>query len=175
MSRQSSPTNSSPSTTQPPATTSSAPARSSSMQRPVRKKSLRLSNQSINIPIPPSLLESPYLKSPESIFQRAATSPRHPSKEDEQWLQDTVPLPANAREECEERPRSMEVPRREALRGEQSRGRTTESRSMSHHATPSPPLRWHHSITLSPAVWIGPAKTRSKPTVTEQGYFAGAT
>lgn len=152
--------------------TSSAPGclSLSSTQRPLpsRRKSLRLSNQPINIPIPPSLLESPYLNSPESIFQRAVTSLRHPSKEDEQWLQDTIPLSTDTTEGVQ-RPKSMELPRVEALRDEHPRSRSSEQRSMSHHPTPSPPLPWRHPITPTTPVWLG----HSAPT-TKQGYFTAA-
>lgn len=177
MSSQSTSMNSSTSQSQ-PSNQNSAPSsfpgclsRSSSKHRPTRRRSLRLSNQPIHIPIPPSLLESPYLNSPESIFQRAVTSPRHPSKEDEQWLQDTVPLSVDGREEGERRPRSMELPLGEAVRGEHPRGRPTEKRSMSPHPTPSPPVRWRHPIFPPPAGWIGQATIRSAPIMTEQGYF----
>ncbi|TFK72525.1 hypothetical protein BDN72DRAFT_836092 [Pluteus cervinus] len=63
-----------------------------------RKKSLCLPNQPLHVPVPPSLLQSPYLNSPQSIFQRAASAPRLPSEEDEEWLQDTVPLSSEIRE-----------------------------------------------------------------------------
>ncbi|KAF8633701.1 hypothetical protein AX17_004359 [Amanita inopinata Kibby_2008] len=56
--------------------------------------SLKLPTRATHIPIPPSLLTSPYLNSPESIFQRDISTPL-PSEEDEQWLQDTVPLSAS--------------------------------------------------------------------------------
>ncbi|KAJ7940854.1 hypothetical protein B0H13DRAFT_34871 [Mycena leptocephala] len=56
----------------------------------LRKKSLRIPTQpQLKAPIPPSLLQSPHLNSPQSIFRRAM-SPRVPSVDDE-WLQDTVP------------------------------------------------------------------------------------
>jgi len=139
----------------------------SSTQRPLRRKSLRLADQPINIPIPPSLLESPYFNSPESIFQRAVTSLRHPSKEDEQWLQDTIPLATDTREGGEQRPKSTELPRVEASRDEHPRGRNSEQRSM------SPSLR-RHPITPTPPVWLGQAKTRSAATMTKQGYFTAA-
>ena len=45
-----------------------------------------------DVPIPPSLLHSPYLHSPQSIFRRSAASFRYPSQEDDEWLRDTVPL-----------------------------------------------------------------------------------
>ncbi|KAJ6623419.1 hypothetical protein B0H10DRAFT_2009634 [Mycena sp. CBHHK59/15] len=57
----------------------------------VRKKSLRIPNQPLKAPIPPSLLQSPHLNSPQSIFRRAVYVPCGPSDEDERWLQDTVP------------------------------------------------------------------------------------
>ncbi|KAJ7098122.1 hypothetical protein B0H15DRAFT_644957 [Mycena belliarum] len=55
----------------------------------VRRKSLRIPSQPVQAPIPPSLLQSPHLNSPQSIFRRAV-SPRVPRIDDE-WLQDTVP------------------------------------------------------------------------------------
>ncbi|KAJ3883807.1 hypothetical protein F5051DRAFT_390948 [Lentinula edodes] len=60
---------------------------------PNRAASLRLCNaKTIDVPIPPSLLQSPYLNSPMSPFQKANSAPCTPSREDEQWLRDTVPL-----------------------------------------------------------------------------------
>ncbi|KAF7359551.1 Ubiquitin-conjugating enzyme E2 32 [Mycena sanguinolenta] len=60
------------------------------MSQPVlRTKSLRIPAEALKAPIPPSLLESPHLNSPQSMFRRA-TSPRVPNIDDE-WLQDTVP------------------------------------------------------------------------------------
>ena len=57
-----------------------------------RSHSLRLPNKPVDIPVPPSLAESPYLTSPNSIFRRALSNPPVPSQEDEEWLRDTVPL-----------------------------------------------------------------------------------
>lgn len=173
MSKQFRSTNVSPSPSQPalksPAMSPSPNcfSRSSSKQRPVRRKSLQLSNQLIYIPIPPSLLESPYLNSPESIFKRAVISPRHPSKEDEQWLQDTVPLSADAREESPQRSRSVELPRGDTLRCGQPRGRSTctEERSILHHPTLSRPLH--------PASAVWQEKSRSAPIITD-GYSTAA-
>lgn len=59
-----------------------------------RPSSLRITTRPVQVPIPPSLLTSPYLTSPESIFQREIATPCLPSEADEQWLQDTVPLDA---------------------------------------------------------------------------------
>ena len=66
----------------------------SDRMRPRRTSSLKLTTRPAHVPIPPSLLTSPYLTSPESIFQREIATPYLPSEADEQWLQDTVPLDA---------------------------------------------------------------------------------
>ncbi|KAF9066882.1 hypothetical protein BDP27DRAFT_981545 [Rhodocollybia butyracea] len=66
-------------------------------QAPRRTTSLRLcSPKAVNIPIPPSLRQSPYLNSPSSPFQRMSLHPVSPNQEDEQWLQDTVPMATNS-------------------------------------------------------------------------------
>ncbi|KAL0071587.1 hypothetical protein AAF712_001444 [Marasmius tenuissimus] len=70
---------------------------SSSLPRNVKKDAgrriLRLpSPEAMTVPIPPSLLQSPHLTSPESVFQKAPSAPSTPSAEDETWLRDTVPL-----------------------------------------------------------------------------------
>jgi len=57
-----------------------------------RSHSLRLPSKPVDIPVPPSLAQSPYLTSPHSIFRRALSNPPVPSQEDEDWLRDTVPL-----------------------------------------------------------------------------------
>ncbi|KAI0029833.1 hypothetical protein K488DRAFT_88354 [Vararia minispora EC-137] len=46
-------------------------------------------------PIPPSLIASPLLHSPRSIFRRSFP-PKIPSQRDEEWLRDTVPVPASS-------------------------------------------------------------------------------
>lgn len=66
----------------------------SDRMRPRRTSSLKLTTRPTTVPIPPSLLASPYLTSPESIFQREIATPYLPSEADERWLQDTVPLDA---------------------------------------------------------------------------------
>ncbi|KAG6376083.1 ubiquitin-conjugating enzyme/RWD-like protein [Boletus reticuloceps] len=43
-------------------------------------------------PIPPTLLNSPYLASPNSIFQRKNSVLKWPSQEDDEWLRDMVPM-----------------------------------------------------------------------------------
>jgi len=55
-----------------------------------RRHSLRIPAQPPPTPIPPSLRESPYLNA--TLFNHDLSLPRSPSDEDEQWLQDTVPL-----------------------------------------------------------------------------------
>jgi len=49
------------------------------------------SPETMTVPIPPSLLQSPHLTSPESVFQKPVP-PSTPSAEDESWLRDTIPL-----------------------------------------------------------------------------------
>jgi len=61
-----------------------------------RRKSLTLLTVTPNIPIPPSLRQSPYLRSP--IFSQALPSPTPPSEEDEKWLQDTIPIASQTRQ-----------------------------------------------------------------------------
>ncbi|TFK26426.1 hypothetical protein FA15DRAFT_294438 [Coprinopsis marcescibilis] len=58
-----------------------------------RRNSLRLPINPPEIPIPPSLLHSPYLHA--NRFHRDDV-PHLPSEEDEMWLQDTVPLGARS-------------------------------------------------------------------------------
>ncbi|KAL1728644.1 hypothetical protein EV714DRAFT_214682 [Schizophyllum commune] len=54
-----------------------------------RHPGLRLGKLPDPAPIPPSLLGSPLLQNPDSIFRRGLTTPLRPSEEDERWLQDT--------------------------------------------------------------------------------------
>ncbi|KAG9318412.1 hypothetical protein JVU11DRAFT_503 [Chiua virens] len=44
------------------------------------------------VPIPPSLVNSPYLSSPHSVFRRKPPMLRWPSQEDDEWLRDMVPI-----------------------------------------------------------------------------------
>ncbi|KAF9009344.1 hypothetical protein BDQ17DRAFT_1347926 [Cyathus striatus] len=57
-----------------------------------RRRSLHLLAHPPPIPIPPSLLQSPYLSPQSDNIKRQLSVPRLPSREDELWLQDTVPL-----------------------------------------------------------------------------------
>lgn len=62
------------------------------MPRSTRPPSLSLDI----VPIPPSLLASPYLYSPVFTHSPPCTLPRLPTEQDELWLQDTVPLPVSS-------------------------------------------------------------------------------
>ncbi|KAH0830504.1 hypothetical protein J3R83DRAFT_1955 [Lanmaoa asiatica] len=43
-------------------------------------------------PIPPTLVNSHYLSSPNSVFRRESSMLRWPSQEDDEWLRDMVPV-----------------------------------------------------------------------------------
>lgn len=60
---------------------------------PARRRCASLDSNS-SVPIPPSLVSSPYLNSP--IFRREFSPPPPPSEQDELWLQDTIPLPSTS-------------------------------------------------------------------------------
>ncbi|KAI0041560.1 hypothetical protein FA95DRAFT_1565296 [Auriscalpium vulgare] len=52
-----------------------------------------LRNRTIpDVPVPPSLADSPLLNSPRSVFRRTHSTLRLPTKRDEEWLGDTVPV-----------------------------------------------------------------------------------
>lgn len=151
-----------------------------------RRKSLRLSSQPLDIPIPPSLLQSPYLNSPQSIFQRAVSSPQKPSEEDEQWLQDTVPVmsevPESGRRGSATFSRSpLSQGSADALRAEhnRTRSRSADTRPVSpSQAPPSPPLvpiRQSVGTPGIPSNWLGKARKPSESDVrylADQGYFS---
>ncbi|KAJ2917664.1 hypothetical protein MD484_g2810, partial [Candolleomyces efflorescens] len=70
------------------------PSSSSSSAIKPRRNSLRLSTQPHSVPVPPSLLQSPYLTAPKR--PPPSQAPSHvPSEEDDSWLQDQVPLSAS--------------------------------------------------------------------------------
>ncbi|TFK42906.1 hypothetical protein BDQ12DRAFT_298658 [Crucibulum laeve] len=165
-----------------------------------RRKSLRLPSQPPPIPIPPSLLQSPYLNSPQSIFKRDLSAPRMPSQEDEQWLQDTIPMPSHGTEvepdrSQERKDAAPQVTRwsvgsgaratEEAAKCEgtypPTRGRCPKPKPRSSfHATapPSPPLiHWRQmpSRFASRPQWLTEGQTRSEPDITrplEHSYFS---
>jgi hypothetical protein len=112
----------------------------------------------MHVPIPPSLIQSPYLLSPESIFRRSASSPCLPSKEDEEWLRDTVPL-QNGNEQQPQSPTAPTAPEgRQSTRshlfslastltnGDEkenpTRGRSTQPRVLSNVPLSPPLVRW---------------------------------
>jgi hypothetical protein len=69
---------------------SSAPARPAFNDR---KSSLRIPNTPTDAPVPPSLLaKAPHLASPNTVLRRGAVDPKAPSREDEEWLRDMVPV-----------------------------------------------------------------------------------
>ncbi|KLO06729.1 hypothetical protein SCHPADRAFT_910106 [Schizopora paradoxa] len=49
-------------------------------------------SQPLQIPIPPTLQDSPLLQSPHSIFRRSYSGAHTPDEEEERWLRDTVPI-----------------------------------------------------------------------------------
>lgn len=67
--------------------------RTKDVRQHTRNKSL-LGRVIIPGPIPPSLLDSPFLQSPESVFRRPYPSSRTPDEEfeEDRWLGDTVPM-----------------------------------------------------------------------------------
>lgn len=146
---------------------------SSSKYRTSRRQSLRI-HQALNIPIPPTLLQSPHLNSPQSIFKRTVSAPRHPNAEDEQWLQDTVPLSLDGGEDHGQRARSSRSSQiSNASRGE--RGQSQDAQLLAHNAPPSPPLvRWRGTPTPAPPTWLSQAKSHSAPCLSDQGYFIDA-
>lgn len=120
------------------------PLTCSPKHRTSRRQSLRLPPHPLNIPIPPTLLQSPYLNSPQSIFQRTISAPQHPNAEDERWLQDTVPFSLDGGGDHGQRASSSPPLRSDASREET--GQSQDDRPLAHSAPPSPPLvRWRGS------------------------------
>ncbi|KAK0459534.1 uncharacterized protein EV420DRAFT_1641743 [Desarmillaria tabescens] len=110
-----------------------------------RRQSRTSSNRhqnTMHMPVPPSLLQSPLLNSPNSIFQRVI-SPHTPTAEDEQWLQDTVPAtPTMGRKASMDSTTSSScsLSRGSSLSEQQALRRAAELRTTSPPALPSPPL-----------------------------------
>ncbi|RDB24307.1 hypothetical protein Hypma_008804 [Hypsizygus marmoreus] len=138
-----------------------------------RRRSLQLTHQQpVDVPIPPSLLQSPYLNSP--IFQRTLSSRRQPSKEDEQWLQDTVPLAFDAEKKRGRDSVSSSQSRTfDASSAASSSALPSRAQSMSRAPPLSPPLtRWQQQNNLAPSpAWLPEPRVRSAPCSTEQEYF----
>ncbi|KAN0077353.1 hypothetical protein V8E55_011208 [Tylopilus felleus] len=55
------------------------------------KRSSLLSRRPNATPIPPTLVNSHYLSSPNSVFRRKITVPKWPSYQEDEWLRDMVP------------------------------------------------------------------------------------
>jgi len=117
-----------------------------------RAGSLRLTSRPVHIPIPPSLVQSPYLLSPESVFRRVNSASRHLSHEDEEWLQDTIPLSLERRDNAKGTESSANV----SSSGEKLNLKSVE---LSAAAPPTPPLvHWR----LQPTSPTGYGNTKSK-------------
>ncbi|KAJ7632417.1 hypothetical protein FB45DRAFT_1026589 [Roridomyces roridus] len=109
-----------------------------------RKKSLRIPLERAQAPIPPSLLQSPHLNSPQSVFNRRP-SRANDNNADEEWLQDTVPQHGAVKpQESKEHGSDL------SLSGRGGR----------------PPLLLHKSDP-------GPRMPRSSPAIEHDGYFVG--
>ncbi|KAF8061503.1 hypothetical protein FPV67DRAFT_1673138 [Lyophyllum atratum] len=145
------------------------------------RQSLQLPPQPLDAPIPPSLLQSHYLNSPESIFQRSVSASHIPSEEDEQWLQDTVPLALDPQDKESKRGRARASPLSTQSTSSESsdnsrnyspRMQSMAPRSSSSHAPSSPPLiRCRRPTHLAPQAWSGQPRVRSAPCMDEREYF----
>ncbi|EGN96001.1 hypothetical protein SERLA73DRAFT_141105 [Serpula lacrymans var. lacrymans S7.3] len=135
-----------------PTATGSRHTRTSSFHRP--RRDLERETR-----IPPSLIQSPHLLSPQSIFQKK-TVPQTPSREDEEWLRDTVPLTwDSSRRNTVLHLVDSRVPLAHELRKDWQETRSM-SISMSHslnqfsavlHVPPSPPVvPWTPTNTHTP-------------------------
>ncbi|EIW85253.1 hypothetical protein CONPUDRAFT_150080 [Coniophora puteana RWD-64-598 SS2] len=60
--------------------------------RKARAVSFCAPKQPASAPVPPSLAKSPFLLSPDSVFNRDTPLHKFPSQQEEEWLGDTVPL-----------------------------------------------------------------------------------
>lgn len=165
-------------------TSPSAHSPSHATTRPSRRKSLQIPLPPQDVPIPPSLLHSPYLISPESIFQRIVSAPHHPNEEDERWLRDTVPLTLHLSQEGGKGSRlsapsaapSQHPSHHSSAYPDHTqppRPQSTDPPSLS-HAPPSPPLiRWRRPTHLAPEAWSGQPRVRSAPPgVADREYFS---
>ncbi|KAF8212454.1 hypothetical protein K438DRAFT_1806533 [Mycena galopus ATCC 62051] len=124
------------------------------MSQPVvlRTKSLRIPTEALKAPIPPSLLQSPHLNSPQSVFRRAMP-PRAPNVDDE-WLQDTVPQRG-----------AFESPQKTKISAEPARRPSHPAFAQRPYATPAgrPPLV---SRNTEP-------DTQRRSPAAQDGYFVG--
>ena len=131
-------------------------------------RSLQLQHIPVNIPIPPSLIRSPYLQSMENS-RRSLSSPRLPSEADDKWLQDTVPLSYGKEEDRV----GSENPWMEVIIHEEEetyRSRSPQPRALSNLGVPSsPPLVCCSQESTPPTSWRQqqPFKSRSEPSISE--------
>lgn len=148
-----------------------------------RKRSLRLPTQPFHIPVPPSLKESPHLTSPQSIFRRAFSTPRIPSQEDEQWLQDTIPVAGD--EQLKLSPPRSPLSQSNEPDSEHCRGRSPGPRRQGASGTYtnppcSPPLLIsrhsdHHIVMSARPRWLTENKSHSDSNIShlaQDGYFS---
>lgn len=91
----SAPSTSAPSNTMPSHSSSSSSQSSTSTRPPVMRSASqikRMQAASLHIPIPPTLVNSPHIHSPTSIFRRPYAGPKEsPGAEEDFWLRDTIP------------------------------------------------------------------------------------
>ncbi|KAJ7684976.1 hypothetical protein DFH06DRAFT_23943 [Mycena polygramma] len=131
-----------------------------------RKKSLRIPTEPPPLkalPIPPSLLQSPHLNSPQSIFRRAMGPSARVPRVDDEWLQDTVPQHGAVKPPP---PQETKDPNTNAT--EQARRPSQGAQSHRPMSTPGarPPLpKWPKS---EPNIHV----VRTSP-VENDGYFVG--
>ncbi|KAF8841190.1 hypothetical protein BDN67DRAFT_967533 [Paxillus ammoniavirescens] len=101
-----------------------------------RSLSLNYSRHPDAVPMPPTLANSPHL-SPNSIFWRKSSVPQYPSRLDDEWLRDMVPL---------DRPPVPEVDSKSEGTNEMEPSPTSSSDSWgSYLCPPSPILRCRSS------------------------------
>jgi hypothetical protein len=113
------------------------------------------------IPIPPSLIQSPYLNSPQSIFRRSSSAPRLPSEEDDEWLRDTVPLRGRVDRAGSGYPL---LPRMAVVVNEVPfRGRSSQFRILSLSSVPpsSPLVGWQHNPPPTKS-WLEQKQVKSR-------------
>lgn len=154
-----------------------------------RRKSLCLPSQPPPTPIPPSLLKSPYLNSPRSIFQRKLSTPRLPSEEDEHWLQDTVPMQSHSRQgshSVDDRLRRTQSASRYRGTGDTSvvesdsegsrveRGRCPQPRRLSIAAPSLPLVDWRKARPgyVTRSSWLAQSHTEPCISYMTDGYFS---
>ncbi|KAG6813600.1 hypothetical protein H0H92_009217 [Tricholoma furcatifolium] len=124
-----------------------------------RRKSLQLPHRPMDVPIPPSLLESPYL-GPKSIFQRTPSAPHdRPTEEDERWLQDTVPLSPDAK-------RKGHLSTSSSVSSDEEAPQPVSPTDHDHTPLSPPSVQRRHSRLYMPP------RVHSAPCIAKQEFFA---